>query len=189
MDSNKYTADKLKEFREKRNLTQKELAEDLNITQQQVARYENNQRKFKIEFLLKLSNYFQISVKEFFPKNMENSNESDNFNINKFIGEKICWFRAQKNITQAELAEELNVTSQTISRYELGDRKPSQETLFKLAKIFNVNIGEFYPKANEEKKREEFNIFFNKYKNLSKQDKELIDTIIETRTNQINNDK
>ena len=50
MDSNKYTADKLKEFREKRNLTQKELAEDLNITQQQVARYENNHRKFKIEF-------------------------------------------------------------------------------------------------------------------------------------------
>lgn len=108
---------------------------------------------------------------------------------NKYTADKLKEFREKRNLTQKELAEELNVTSQTISRYELGDRKPSQETLFKLAKIFNVNIGEFYPKTNEEKKREEFNIFFNKYKNLSKQDKELIDTIIETRTNQINNDK
>ena len=51
MDVNKYTADKLKKLRIENNLTQEKLAEELNITQQQIARYENNLRQFKQDYL------------------------------------------------------------------------------------------------------------------------------------------
>lgn len=67
MDINRYCADKLKELRERKNLTQQELAEDLGIAQQQIARYENNQRNFKQDLLFQLADYFRVSINEFFP--------------------------------------------------------------------------------------------------------------------------
>lgn len=66
-------------------------------------------------------------------------------NINKYIGNKIREFRLKKNITQEELAEYLNTTSQTVSRYEIGERKTNQDILFKLAEYFNVSINDFFP--------------------------------------------
>lgn len=66
-------------------------------------------------------------------------------NINKYIGEKIRYFRQQKNITQEELAEFLNTTPQTVSRYEIGERKTNQDVLFTLADYFGVSINEFFP--------------------------------------------
>ena len=62
MDVNKFCADTLKKLREQRNLTQTELAEELGITQQQVARYENNLRQFKQDFLFKLAESFKVSI-------------------------------------------------------------------------------------------------------------------------------
>lgn len=67
MDVNKYASLKLKELRSKKNISQQELAEELHVTQQQIARYENNQRKFKQDILFKLSNYFGVSIDYFFP--------------------------------------------------------------------------------------------------------------------------
>lgn len=67
IDVNKYAAQKLKDLRIKKNLTQEQLAEELHITQQQVARYENNIRQFKQDFLFKLSEYFNVSINVFFP--------------------------------------------------------------------------------------------------------------------------
>lgn len=66
-DVNKFCAEKLKRLRIQRNLTQKQLAEDLNVTQQQIERYENNKRKFKQDFLFQLADYFNVSINDFFP--------------------------------------------------------------------------------------------------------------------------
>lgn len=65
--------------------------------------------------------------------------------INKFIGSKIREFRERKSVTQEELAEFLNTTPQTISRYEIGDRKANNDILFKLADFFKISINDFFP--------------------------------------------
>lgn len=67
MDINKYCADRMKLLRERKNITQQEMAEDLGMQQQQIARYENNQRQFKQDLLYTLSDYFNVSINEFFP--------------------------------------------------------------------------------------------------------------------------
>lgn len=66
-------------------------------------------------------------------------------NINKYIGNKIRELREKYNLTQEELAEYLNTTSQTVSRYEIGDRKTNQDILYKLAEYFKVSINDFFP--------------------------------------------
>lgn len=68
--------------------------------------------------------------------------------VNKYIGEKIRFLRQSKNINQEELAEYLGVTTQAVSRYELGDRKTDNDVLFKLADYFNVSINDFFPPLN-----------------------------------------
>ena len=71
--------------------------------------------------------------------------------LSKYIGSKIKELRVRNNYTQDYLAELLNTTRQSISRYENGDRKANQDLLFELADIFNVSINEFFPNSSEAK--------------------------------------
>ena len=65
--------------------------------------------------------------------------------INKYVGSKIKEYRQNKGITQQELAEYLNTTSQTVSRYEGGILETNNNILFKLAEYFNISIDDFFP--------------------------------------------
>lgn len=65
--------------------------------------------------------------------------------LNKYIGTKIKYFREDRSLTQDDLAEKLNTTRQSVSRYENGERKANQDLLFRLASIFNVKVDEFFP--------------------------------------------
>jgi putative transcriptional regulator len=53
---------------------------------------------------------------------------------------KIKIQRAILNITQAELAEKIEVSRQTINTIESGKYVPSTVLALKLAKIFNVSV-------------------------------------------------
>ena len=65
--------------------------------------------------------------------------------VNRFIADKIKYYRNLRGMTQEELAEYLNTSPQTISRYENGDRKTNNDTLFALAKLFKISINDFFP--------------------------------------------
>ena len=78
------------------------------------------------------------------------------FNIDEYIGNKIKYYREKKNISQKELGELLNTTSQTISRYESGKRGTDQDILFKLAEYFHININDFFPPTNINVKKNEY---------------------------------
>ena len=48
--------------------------------------------------------------------------------------------RTKKGLSQEELAEQLFVTRQAVSRWENGETTPNPETLKLLSKLFNVSI-------------------------------------------------
>jgi transcriptional regulator with XRE-family HTH domain len=48
--------------------------------------------------------------------------------------------RLKMNLSQEELATELYVTRQAVSRWEYGETLPNTETLKELSKLFNVSI-------------------------------------------------
>lgn len=62
------------------------------------------------------------------------------------IGENIKNFRIKQNLTQKELAEHLNVTSSTLSRWENGSRIPSDEDVDNVAEFFCVPRTSICPK-------------------------------------------
>lgn len=55
------------------------------------------------------------------------------------FGQKLRNLRLEAGMTQAELAQRLNITKAVISYYELHERCPSPEVLIKLASIFHVS--------------------------------------------------
>lgn len=107
-------------------------------------------------------------------------------NVNKYIGEQIKKNRIKKNVTQQELGEYLNVSTQAISRYELGSRKTDNDILFKLAEYFNVSINDFFPPTKIE--NNSFDVFYNLNKHLlTDDDKEHIVFMINKRKKERDN--
>lgn len=48
--------------------------------------------------------------------------------------------REKKNMTLAQVSEQLNIPATTIAAYELGKREPKLKTWIKLADYFNVSV-------------------------------------------------
>lgn len=55
------------------------------------------------------------------------------------FGQKLRNLRLEAGMTQAELAQRLDITKAVISYYELHERCPSPEVLIKLASIFHIS--------------------------------------------------
>ena len=74
------------------------------------------------------------------------------------IGENIKLFRKAKDITQEQLAEMLNVSSQSVSRWELGICYPDMDLLPMLAEIFEITVDKLLGVDNiaEKKKVDEY---------------------------------
>lgn len=53
---------RLKELRKERNISQLKLAIDLNMNQNAISRYENMEREADYRTLIKLADYFNVSV-------------------------------------------------------------------------------------------------------------------------------
>ena len=62
----------------------------------------------------------------------------DQIKIGKFIAE--C--RKKKNLTQAQLAEILNVTDRAISKWETGKAMPDSNIMLELCYILGINVNE-----------------------------------------------
>ena len=66
--------------------------------------------------------------------------------------EKLMKLRKEKALSQEELGEKLNVTRQTVSKWELGQTKPDSEKIMEIAKLFNVSADELLNEESEDVK-------------------------------------
>ena len=64
------------------------------------------------------------------------------------IGRQIAHLRKQKKISQEDLAEQLNVSRQAVSKWETGQCNPDTENLIRLAEILQVDIVSLVGDAN-----------------------------------------
>lgn len=58
------------------------------------------------------------------------------------LKEKLVDLRKEKGLSQAELAEAINVSRQAISRWEVGSAIPSADNLMWLSKFYEVSMDE-----------------------------------------------
>lgn len=67
-----------------------------------------------------------------------------NNKIKTLLGLNIKAERVRKNITQEQFAEKIDVSVSHISKIEQGLTSPSAIVLFKMAKILNTNMEDFF---------------------------------------------
>lgn len=71
------------------------------------------------------------------------------------LGETICRLRKQSGMSQSELAEKLNVSRQSVSKWETDAAVPDLDKLVKMAEIFEVSLDGLVKGETEEKKEKE----------------------------------
>jgi transcriptional regulator with XRE-family HTH domain len=70
--------------------------------------------------------------------------------VEKLIGSQIARIRKEREITQAELAETIDVTVETISRLERGISIPSLKTLENISSALHVPLKDLFDFKREE---------------------------------------
>lgn len=75
------------------------------------------------------------------------------------VSDSIKKLRKEKGMTQDELAEQLFVTRQAVSNWEMGKTQPDVDTLTRLAEIFDVSVERII--YGKEKKHWHFAVNFN----------------------------
>jgi len=78
------------------------------------------------------------------------------------LGNLILKYRKQNNLSQEELAKEIGVTRQTISKWELNETSPDLKQAAKLAELFEISLDELILKQNNELKKHKTNSKFKK---------------------------
>ena len=58
------------------------------------------------------------------------------------LGKKIQELRKKENLSQEQLAEKMNVTRQTISKWELNETTPDIKQAKELSRLFKVSLDE-----------------------------------------------
>ena len=69
------------------------------------------------------------------------------------FAERLKILRKQVKLTQAQIAEKLNISQQTYASWERGVKKPTQENLVKIAQVLDVTVD--YLVGNSEEKSDE----------------------------------
>jgi Predicted transcriptional regulators len=77
--------------------------------------------------------------------------------MSETIGQRIQMKRIEKNMTQAQVAEKLYVTQQTVARWESDKHNPPIKAIQDLSNLFDVNTSYFF--AEDEVIARKFNFF------------------------------
>ena len=73
-------------------------------------------------------------------------------------GEKIRQIRKISGMTQEELAKKMNVSRQTISKWEKGSSAPDLENAIVLCKLFQISLDDFMKEEREVEREEKISL-------------------------------
>lgn len=106
------TGDRIRLRRKEIGKSAEDIATQLGVSPATIYRYENGDiEKVPVDVVIKISKILSVSPVYLMGWSSE-ATETKN------LSEKIRYLRIQKGLTQAELAEKLNTTKQTIGKYE-----------------------------------------------------------------------
>lgn len=71
------------------------------------------------------------------------------------LTENLPYLRARQNITQEQLAEQLDVSRQSVSKWESGASYPEMETILKLCDLFHIDMDTLLRGSAEQALRED----------------------------------
>lgn len=74
----------------------------------------------------------------------------DEQTLRKIIAENLVYYRRQKGLTQAALAETLNYSDKSVSKWERGEGLPDVTVLYRLAEYYEITVNDLVSERGEE---------------------------------------
>lgn len=141
---------RLKELREKFNLTQKKMAELIEVTENGYGQFEREHTIIPTKHLNTLCNYFNVSFDYIFGFNESLKYSTSKKEINKIeSGQRLKNLRKENKLTQEKLASILNVSRTTITEYERGTNIIATPFLYTICKTYNISADYLLGKINK----------------------------------------
>lgn len=130
-------------LRNKKELSQREIAKILNVSKSTYGRWETKEEIIPLWHLINFCNYFKVSMD--YVLNLTDKNEFYKYDYTRkidksIIGNNIKYLRNKNDLTQYDLAKILNTSQSTISAYENGKTLVLTAFIFSLAKEFNLSV-------------------------------------------------
>lgn len=72
------------------------------------------------------------------------------------LGNRLAELRKQHGLSQEELADQLGVSRQAISKWERGEASPDTDNLIELARIYNISLDELLGLKGSDEDKEKF---------------------------------
>lgn len=129
-----YLAQNLKYLRERKGLSQREFSADLGLSRATVGNWETGERKPDIETIIRLAEYFGVSLDDLVLRDLKPPLP--------VYADNILFLRKKHDCSQGDLADLLKVKQSTISLYETGRRKMSVDDLLIVSDFFGVTLDE-----------------------------------------------
>lgn len=125
--------------REKKGLTQNELADLLGVSQQTISKYENGTREPDIDTLINLSRIFNVSIDYLLGLSTDNQNIYENFSNDIFqchVLDELSFY----NVSEQNFASEVNIDLEKMNEYLHGKKCPSPDELIIIADYLGLSL-------------------------------------------------
>ena len=81
-------------------------------------------------------------------------NKMDDLTLRKTVAENLVYYRRKKGLTQLALAETLNYSDKSISKWERGEGLPDLTVLYRLAEYYGITLNDLVSQRSEEEAAE-----------------------------------
>lgn len=144
----------LKYLRELKRKSQQEVCSILNIEQSTLANYENDKRVPKIDILIKLAEYYNVSVDCLLGLKKTNSESNDCYNYFYEEGDanwSIRKIAKTKEISYEDMLEKSCIEKNRLDALWYGNSQPVAEELIRIATVLDVSIDYLLDNSQREK--------------------------------------
>lgn len=144
----------LKYLRELKKKSQQEVCSILNIEQSTLANYENDKRVPKIDILIKLAEYYNVSVDCLLGLKKTNSETNDCYNYFYEEGNanwSIRKIAKAKKISYEDMLEKSCIEKTRLDALWYGNSQPVAEELIRIATVLDVSIDYLLDNSQREK--------------------------------------
>ena len=125
---------RLKELREAKGLLQKDVAEMLGVDRTTYVKYENGNNEPDSRTLIKLANFFEVSIDELFDVDVPSSAPTTK------ISTYLNMYLQKHKMRQKDFASLIGIQPNTLSQWVNGKRQPDYANLVLLAQTFEISV-------------------------------------------------
>ena len=125
-------------LRENKALTQLEIAGEVGLSQKVVSTYERGVREPSLKNLIKIAEYFSVSIDDLLLKDLRPQGS--------MIARNLKYLRNREHFSQGDMARLLKISKAHMGKYESGAAELSNQGLINVSEFFGITVDDLLKK-------------------------------------------